>query len=98
MVSSKSGFLVYTNPSPAQQQLTDQQPDKALASLADSHIMYQLGMNYARSYLSEVTWTKLLEQTEEGQQLFQHFIGLQEQFEHIKGYLNVDFWRAKVTR
>lgn len=71
----------------AQQQLTNQQPDKALASLADSHIMYKLGMNYATSYLSEVTWTKLLEQTEEGKQLFKHFIGLQEQFEKIKGYL-----------
>jgi cell fate (sporulation/competence/biofilm development) regulator YlbF (YheA/YmcA/DUF963 family) len=45
-------------------------------------------MNYAKSYLTEVTWTKLLETTEEGKNMLNHFVNLQETFAKTKQFMN----------
>lgn len=65
-----------------------EQTNKALKTLANSQIMYKLGLNYAKSYLTDVKWTKLLETTEEGKGLLNHFIQLQESFEKTKGVMS----------
>jgi hypothetical protein len=71
-----------------EEKASNKSTDNALTMLSDSPIMYKLGMNYAKSYLTEVTWTKLLETTEEGKNMLNHFVNLQETFAKTKQFMN----------
>ncbi|EKE68106.1 hypothetical protein [Gallaecimonas xiamenensis] len=73
-----------------QRAVQDRDPKSALNVLTDKVIFYRLGLSYALSYLDEIQWLKLLEQSEQGQRILAHFTELEQYYHKAKDSLELD--------
>lgn len=85
-LSSKEKQLV----NEAKNEIENRNTEYALNFITDKIVMYELSLNYAMSYIDEIQWLKLLENTQEGRELLLHFKTLENGFIKAKKYISID--------